>query len=272
MHLLVVPGKITCSRGKMYDSITVPCEGVLSYSDDGYPASASSFFGTAEGETQRDIPRAFLRSASHEVVHGFNQIHQELEGGADNSDLLGTPTTGDPGVFPDDINLRVNNWVRHHLRHLPGPVVRPGGHTFSSWSATLVPSADLNLAPDTLDVTVTAEQSQIELGEPIALTWTVTNCADYPVLVPDPVTVESTYAHITVIDSNGQRRSIPTFIIECDALKISELGPGESRTGERDCTSRKLPESASLRLRTSGLGSSGVSMVASAPMLALPSS
>jgi hypothetical protein len=98
---------------------------------------------------QRQIPRAFLRSASHEVVHGFNQIHQEQEGGADNSimtttpsvgNVLGTATTGDPGVFPDDIRLKVNTRVRHHLVHFPDPVVRPGGHTFASWAITPVPS------------------------------------------------------------------------------------------------------------------------------------
>jgi hypothetical protein len=94
-HVLVVPGRIPCSRGKMYDSIDVPREGVVSYSDDGYPASHSAFFGTAQDQMQRDVPRAFLRSASHEVVHGFNQIHQEQEGGADNSIMTTTPSVAD---------------------------------------------------------------------------------------------------------------------------------------------------------------------------------
>ena len=135
-HLIVVPAKMGCSRGIMYDQIGVPREGSASFSDDGYPSSDSAFFGTAQNKKQRDTPRAFLRSASHELGHGFNQIHQEQEGGADNSimtttpsvaDVLGTATTGDPGVFPTDIHLGFNEHVRHHLTHFPDPTVRPGG-------------------------------------------------------------------------------------------------------------------------------------------------
>jgi hypothetical protein len=109
LHLFVVQGRITCSRGKMYDSIGAPRQGAVSYSDDGYPRAQSVTFGAAEGKMQRNVPRAYLRSASHEVVHGFNQIHQEQEGGADNSimtttpsvaDVLGGPTTGQPGSSP----------------------------------------------------------------------------------------------------------------------------------------------------------------------------
>ena len=105
-HLVVVPAAMGCSRGVMYDQIDVPREGSASFSDDGYPASHSSNFGDAEDEMQRDVPRAFLRSASHEVTHAFNQIHQESETTADNSimtttpsvaDVLGGPTTGAPG-------------------------------------------------------------------------------------------------------------------------------------------------------------------------------
>ena len=141
-HLVVVPAAMGCSRGVMYDQIDVPREGSASFSDDGYPASHSSNFGDAEDEMQRDVPRAFLRSASHEVTHAFNQIHQESETTADNSimtttpsvaDVLGGPTTGAPGVFPDQINLGFNTTVRNHLAHMPDPVIRPGGWPFASW-------------------------------------------------------------------------------------------------------------------------------------------
>ena len=47
------------------------------------------------------------------------------------ADVLGGPATGEPGVFPDDINLAINDHVRHHLIHLPDPVVRPGGWPFA---------------------------------------------------------------------------------------------------------------------------------------------
>ena len=116
----------------MYDTIGVPREGVASFCDDGYPSSQSSSFGTAANKKQRDVPRAFLRSACHEVGHGFNQIHQEQEAGADNSIMTTTPSVADvlggpPGVFPDDINLAFNEHVRHHLVHFPDPRCGPAG-------------------------------------------------------------------------------------------------------------------------------------------------
>jgi hypothetical protein len=241
LHLLVVPARMGCSRGRMYDSIGVPREGVVSFCDDGYPSDDSSFFGAAENKMQRQVPRAFIRSASHELVHGFNQIHQEQEGGADNSimtttpsvaDVLATATTGDPGIFPNDIKLAVNQNVRHHMIHFPDPVVRPGGHTFASWaSGASVPSADrFRLGPDVATLSVAARAPQIELGEPAAISWELTNTSDQPLPAPSEVTQESLYGRITVIDSSGRRRQISPFVIECEASKITTLEPGDSRT------------------------------------------
>src|SRR5206468_10237199 len=92
IHLLVVPGQMGCGRGVMYDTIDVPREGVASYCNDGYSSGESAFFGTAANQEQRNVARAFMRSASHELGHGFNQIHQEQEGGADNSIMTTTPS------------------------------------------------------------------------------------------------------------------------------------------------------------------------------------
>src|SRR6185295_9592488 len=85
IHLSVVPAKLGCGRGVMFDQIGVPREGCSSFSDDGYPTSDSSNFGLAANKKQRDVPRAFLRSATHELTHTLNQIHQEQETAADNS-------------------------------------------------------------------------------------------------------------------------------------------------------------------------------------------
>ena len=109
IHLMFVPARLGCGRGVMYDTIDVPREGCASFSDDGYPTTDSSNFGAAANQRQRDVPRAFLRSATHEITHTFNQIHQEQETTADNSimtttpsvaDVLGGPTTGAPGSSP----------------------------------------------------------------------------------------------------------------------------------------------------------------------------
>jgi len=240
MHVLVVPAKITCGRGQMYDTIEVPREGVASFSDDGYPSSDSANFGTAADKKQRDVPRAFLRSASHEVMHGFNQIHQEDEGGPDNSimtttpsvaDVLGTAVTGAPGVFPTDIVLKANANVRHHLIHFPDPVVRPGGHTFASWASTPVPSADrVDIGAEHLSLKVKAAHSKVALGEPVVLEWALRNTGDRTAAVPSEVTTESTYAKLTVVDAFGRRHLVAPFIIADDGTHITPLAPDEERT------------------------------------------
>jgi hypothetical protein len=243
MHLLVVQGNLNCSRGKMYDSIGTPREGVVSYSDDGYPTSHSSNFGVAANQMQRNVPRAFIRSASHELVHGFNQIHQEQEGGADNSimtttpsvaDVLGGPTTGAPGVFPDQIRLAVNQHVRHHMIHFPDPLVRPGGHTFASGHTSVVPQADkYAFGPGELALEVkVGQEGGIALGEPLLLSWRLTNTGQEPLPVPTDIGTSALYATITVIDAKGRRREVRPFVIECEHSRIASLEPGESLDAE----------------------------------------
>ncbi|HEY5156144.1 MAG TPA: hypothetical protein VIJ47_15495, partial [Acidimicrobiales bacterium] len=236
MHVLVVPGHLGCSRGKMYDMIDVPREGVVSYSDDGYPTGDSAHFGAAANGKQRDFPRAFLRSASHEVTHGFNQIHQEQEGGADNSIMTTTPSVADvlaasspAGTFPDDIHLGMNARVRHHLAHFPDPVVRPGGHTFASWASVAVPSADrFEVGPDQLTLAVSAMDDTVALGEPVLVSWVLTNTSGRPASVPSDVSTRSTYARLTVIDAIGRRHVVTPFVIDCERTSIRPLPDGQS--------------------------------------------
>lgn len=239
-HLIVVPAKMGCSRGVMYDQIDVPREGAASFSDDGYPTSHSSNFGAAANKMQREIPRAYLRSASHELGHGFNQIHQEQEGGADNSimtttpsvaDVLGGPATGQPGVFPTNIKLGFNDHVRNHLIHFPDPTVRPGGMTFGSGHSSVVPSADQDrhyFSPDDLELTVEGQQKQIALGEPLQLVWELKNNSQNPIPAPNDISTEALYANITVINPNGVIKNMPPFVILCEAAKIQDLPPGDS--------------------------------------------
>lgn len=237
MHLLVVPAAMGCGRGVMYDTIGVPREGVASFSDDGYPSTQSSNFGTAADKKQRDVARAFLRSACHEVGHGFNQIHQEQEAGADNSimtttpsvaDVLGGPTTGAPGVFPDQINLAFNDHVRHHLIHFPDPVVRPGGMTFGTGHSSSVPEADrYYFDPDELALELALSESHIELGEPLELAWTLTNTSRRPLLVPSDIGVEAQHAFVTVTDGRGRSKLVPSFVIQTENVSIRTLDPDE---------------------------------------------
>jgi hypothetical protein len=239
LHLVVVPAPMGCGRGVMYDQIDVPREGVASFSDDGYPAAECATFGTASGQQQRNVPRAFLRSASHELGHGFNQIHQEQEGGADNSIMTTTPSvcavlgdasSGLPGVFPDDIFLGFNEHVRHHLVHFPDPVVRPGGMTFGSGHSSTVPEADRRyFAPNELSLELQVADDHIELGEPLSLRWQLTNRTNLEVPAPTDISLPAQHTFVTVTDPRGRERFMPSFVIRCDDASIAPMAPGEQR-------------------------------------------
>lgn len=233
MHLLVVPATMGCGRGVMYDTIGVPREGVASFCDDGYPSSQSANFGTAANQQQHNVPRAFMRSACHEVGHGFNQIHQEQENGADNSimtttpsvaDVLGGPTTGAPGVFPDNIALQFNDHVRHHLVHFPDIVVRPGGMTFGSGHISVVPETDrYYFAPQELELKVDLGATPIELGEPLQLSWTLLNRSSAAIPAPSDISIEAQHTFITVTTPDGRVKPMPSFIIKTEEVKIEPL-------------------------------------------------
>lgn len=237
-HLVVVPATMGCSRGVMYDQIQVPREGAASFSNDGYPDGDSPHYGTAENRMQRDVPRAYLRSATHEVTHAFNQIHQESETAADNSimtttpnvaNVLAGPTTGNPGVFPDQIVLGFNPTVRNHLAHMPDPVVRPGGWPFASWFPAGAPqAADRNLFhDDELLLEVTAETDRAPLGAPVTVSWKLTNTSGAALLVPDDIRLEALFATMSSRDESGEEKAVRPFVIVCDAAKLAPLAPGE---------------------------------------------
>ncbi len=239
VHMIIVPAKLGCSRGIMYDQIGVPREGCASFSDDGYPITDSANFGVAANRKQRDIPRAYLRSATHELTHTLNQIHQEQETSPDNSimtttpsvaDVLGGPTTGEPGVFPDQIKLAHNTNVRHHLNHMPDPVIRPGGWPFASWFPTGAPQAAdrHDFAPTELELKVTAASPRIALGQPLELAWTMSNTSRETLRAPNDVSIESLFGTITVSDAEGRERPVRPFAIVCDHAKIGLLEAGKS--------------------------------------------
>jgi hypothetical protein len=240
MHLLVVPSAlrgINSGRGVMFDTINVPREGVASFSDDGYPHEQSSNFGTASDKKQRDVPRAFLRSAAHEITHGFNQIHQENEGGADNSIMTTTPSVADflathGGTFPNDIFLGFNDHVRHHLIHLPDIVIRPGGMTWTAGHNGIpVPQADTDgdeiyVDHPALDLKLAAKKNRVKIGEPLQLEWVLKNVSDDKVWLPGDLSIENEFAEITVTKPNGDELQMPPYAIKCDSAYFIDGKPG----------------------------------------------
>jgi hypothetical protein len=246
MHVLIVQAQLGCGRGVMFDTINVPREGVASFCEDGYPTSDSAWFGSAANQEQKNVPRAFLRSCTHEITHGFNQIHQEQEGGADNSIMTTTPSVANSihaagDTFPNDINLDFNSHVRHHLRHLPDPIVRPGGMTFTAGHNGIpVPSEDEVGQSDemvrhpSLELSLKAAKQRVKIGEPLRLSWTLTNSGSDTIDAPNYVGIEHHFAELSVLKPDGSTLDVAPFVIVCDASQLSALKPGQTRTAAHD--------------------------------------
>lgn len=247
VHLVAVPAALGCSRGVMFDSSLgadpndVAREGTATFSDDGYPSGevpdgmGGSHYDGAADQQQRNTPRAFLRSATHEVGHAFNQIHQGFEGGNDNSIMTPTPgvasVLGTGGTFPDQINLAFNERVKKHLRHYPDPAVRPGAMDFFGAAVGAPEPADVSWV-DALDVEVTPSSDRVQLGEPITLTWTLTNTSQSPVPVPNRVDVEALIARVSVTDPTGRVTFMrPANVQACFQYEVTSLEPGGTLTG-----------------------------------------
>jgi hypothetical protein len=248
VHLVAVPATLGCSRGVMFDSSSgadpngIPREGSGTFSHDGYPANevpapgGGSHYDGAADQQQRNVPRAFLRSATHEVGHAFNQIHQGFEGGSDNSIMSPTPSVaqvlGTTGTFPDDINLAFNATVTKHLRHLPDPAVRPGAMDFFGSAISAPEAADVAWL-DTAELAVELSSDQVHLGEPVTLRFTLTNAGETAIPAPEALDTESLLIRINVTDPTGQITFMrPPEIESCPHITLQPLEPRESVSGE----------------------------------------
>jgi hypothetical protein len=170
------------------------------------------------------------------VGHTFNQIHQELEGGSDNSIMTTTPSVADVlfsqgKTFPNDINLGFNARVRRHLIHLPDPAVRPGAMDFFG-AAVNAPQADEMAWPAELQLTVNVENPQLALGEALVIDWIMGNTGSASVLVPTTLDIETLTARVSITDGDGKTTFLrPAEQRACVHNPLRELKPGESATG-----------------------------------------
>ncbi len=209
VFLMTVPAKLGCSRGVVFDQTTgdvndIDREGSATFSHDGFNLGSSSNYGAAEDELMKDWPRAFLRSAAHEVGHAFNQYHQSSQ----NSIMCPTPSVADAlaasgDTFPDDIDLAFNDTVRHKLIHQPDPAIRPGAMDWAT--AFNIPEADdINFYDaEDLELEVKTNKGNISIGEPIDLSWKLTNKMPTAVNIPGSIGPDQHTTRVSVSKPNG---------------------------------------------------------------------
>ncbi len=246
VHLLAIEGRLGCSRGKMFDNEIDPTdigdtnnvarEAAVTYSDDGYDHSN---FGDNEDDLQKDTPRAFIRSAAHEVGHIFNMIHQNDEAGNDNSIMTTSPSVAgvlnDAGLdFPEDINLSFNALCRHHLIHRPDPWVRPGALEFTGSLAGSPEADDVYIYDSSrMKMELTLSKQNIKLGEILKVSWKVTNTSRNTIVSPERITDSSFTARVSITYPDGSIRFVRPVDANADIENpLTELKPGQSRASE----------------------------------------
>jgi len=179
--------------------------------------------------------RAKLRSAAHEIGHGFNQLHPPTESlNSDNSIMsqsgaVRTVIESGGGTYPNDINFGFNEHTRHHLIHFPDVVVRPGGEDFEfGHAAGVAPEAADNADAAGLKLEITASSNRIKLGEPLMLRIELKNNGKQSIQVPKNIGTAFHVAEITVNKKGEQPRLFRSFVIACDSQDYIALRPGSS--------------------------------------------
>lgn len=179
--------------------------------------------------------RAKLRSAAHEVGHGFNLQHPPVEGlSSDNSIMsqsgpVRTLIEDSGGTYPDDVNFAFNEHNRHHLIHFPDVVVRPGGEDFQfGHAAGFAPEAEDNAAAAGLELHLKLDNNRLKLGEPLTLRIELKNKGEHTIRVPKNIGTAFHCAEVTVRKSGEKSRHFHSFVIACDSQDHEELKPGQS--------------------------------------------
>jgi hypothetical protein len=105
--------------------------------------------------------------------------------------------------------------------------------TFGTGHGTVVPEVDRQYFPaQELELRLEPEHTQIDLGEPLQLGWTLANRSHAPIPVPSDIRVEAQHAVIAVTDPRGISRVMRSFVIQTDQANIEPLDPGEELRAE----------------------------------------
>jgi hypothetical protein len=179
--------------------------------------------------------RAKLRSAAHEIGHGFNQLHPPTEGLTSDNSIMSqsgavrTVIESAGGTYPDGINFSFNEHTRHHLIHFPDVVVRPGGEDFQfGHSAGFAPEAADNADAAGLKLQLTVSSDRLKLGEPLMLRIELKNNGKESVHVPRNIGTAFHVAEIAINKHGEQPRPFRSFVILCDGHDYIALKPGSS--------------------------------------------
>ena len=193
-----------------------------------------NFIDNMSGNFGDDASR--LRSAAHEVGHGFNQLHPEADNLEDENFIM--TQSGDTrtailaagGSYPDDIRFEFSPHHRHHLVHAPDIMVRPGGEDFGfgHFAGGVNPEDSETAATLGLGLELATVRNHIKMGELLMLDITLKNGGNEAVPIPSNLNWSGQHTRITVSRSGEAGREVSSFVHSCDSAGHVLLEPGRS--------------------------------------------
>lgn len=158
---------------------------------------------------------------------------------------------GTAGTFPDDINLAFNETVKRHLRHLPDPAVRPGAMDFFGSAVASPEPADVAWL-ETASLAVELSTTTPRLGEPVRLSFVLSNAGEAPLPVPGSLDTGSLTVRINVTDPSGRITFMrPEKVRSCPRTTTEPLRPGRRSAGRPRCSGAGTASRSSRRDGTS---------------------
>lgn len=231
--------------GLMFDTDSVPREGVVGYADARF-GNQDFIMASARGQALDDVPFAYLRTLVHEAGHAFNLFHPKHDVHVNpvgttimnqTGDVMGFASTTNP--YPCNANLSFDQHNRNSLIHSPDPQVRPGWRMFGwghgSASSGVPEPADVHglvLAPDSPDLQLTLKlPAEAHQGEYVMAEVEVTNIGDRARDVSAAMNLAQGDLRLLRVSPSQNVDQIHDVVLACGPRRMVRLEPAESLTG-----------------------------------------
>lgn len=229
-HLLCVKRLDSTSRGIMYDayggdSNNIPREGAAISSHWDIPDT--TMWGQVKGTRFGAAPAPYFRTAVHELGHAMGLYHNTTDFGFMNTTgVIAAKAT--PGTFPDNVQWAFAPDDAKRLRHMPDPWVRPGMIPFGQpYNAAPISPTDMILDAEGLQLNVTPLIETVPIGAPVRVDIELVNTSDFPLPVPESLSLKTGHTKGKVIDPSSTVRTFWPLVRCIEEHELKTLQPGE---------------------------------------------
>ncbi len=185
-----------------------------------HPANKEKYFGK--------YPPLYFRTAVHEVGHSFGLEHPSTPGSekimSATNDLVGTT------LFPDKLPFEFSKDEQEWLRHMPDPVVRPGGLPYPA----LTPSDDRptkELRNSICEIKLESLLPNYPLGAPVRLCFVITNRSRKIIRLPRNIGFSHGGVRVRVIGPDSKVKHVTPNLLVSDECDWIPFGSGKSVWG-----------------------------------------